>query len=35
MNLEWFDWVGLLGTGMILAGFLLLQAGCLDGNGMP
>ena len=35
MNLEWFDWVGLLGTGMILAGFLLLQAGRLDGNGIP
>ena len=34
MNLEWFDWVGLLGTGMILAGFLLLQAGRLDGNGI-
>ena len=35
MNLEWFDWVGLLGTGMILAAFLLLQAGRLNGNGIP
>ena len=35
MNLEWFDWVGLAGTGTILAAFLLLQAGRLDGNGIP
>lgn len=35
MNLAWFDWVGLIGTGMILAGFALLQAGRLNGNGIP
>ena len=35
MNLEWFDWVGLAGTLMILVAFFLLQAGRLDGNGIP
>ena len=35
MNLEWFDWVGLAGTLMILAAFFLLQAGRLNGNGIP
>lgn len=32
MDLAWYDWVGLLGTAMILAGFALLQAGRLAGN---
>lgn len=31
MDLAWYDWVGLLGTAMILAGFALLQAGRLSG----
>lgn len=35
MSLEWFDWVGLLGSAMILGAFFLLQAGKLDGNGIP
>ena len=35
MNLAWFDWVGLVGTAMILVAFFLLQAGRLDGNGIP
>lgn len=35
MSLEWFDWVGLLGSAMILGAFFLLQAGRLDGNGIP
>ena len=32
LELAWYDWVGLLGTGMILAGFALLQAGRLAGT---
>ena len=35
MNLEWFDWVGLAGTGMVLVAFFLLQSGRLNGNGIP
>ena len=35
MNLAWFDWVGLAGTGMILVAFFLLQAGRLHGNAIP
>ena len=35
MNLEWFDWVGLVGTLMVLGAFFLLQAGRLNGNGIP
>ena len=34
MNLEWFDWVGLVGTLMVLGAFFLLQAGRLHGNGI-
>lgn len=34
MNLEWYDWVGLLGTVMILGGFALLQAGRVSGTGL-
>lgn len=34
MNLEWYDWVGLLGTVMILGAFALLQAGRLSGTGL-
>ncbi len=32
MDLAWYDWVGLLGTAMILAGFALLQAGRMTGT---
>ena len=35
MSLAWFDWVGLVGSAMILGAFFLLQAGRLDGNGIP
>lgn len=35
MALEWYDWIGLLGTFMILAAFFGLQAGRLDGNRLP
>lgn len=34
MNLEWYDWVGIAGTLMVLAAFFLLQAGRLTGNGL-
>ncbi len=34
MALHWYDWVGLLGTGMILGAFALLQAGRLSGTGL-
>ena len=34
LNLAWYDWVGLLGTAMILGGFALLQAGRLSGTGL-
>ena len=34
MNLEWYDWVGMVGTLMVLGAFFLLQAGRLHGNGL-
>ena len=34
MNLQWYDWVGMLGTLMVLAAFFLLQAGRLSGTGI-
>jgi hypothetical protein len=34
MNLQWYDWVGILGTLMVLAAFFLLQAGRLTGTGL-
>lgn len=34
LELAWYDWVGLLGTVIILAGFFLLQAGRLAGTGL-
>ncbi len=34
MNLQWFDWIGMLGTLMVLAAFFLLQAGRLSGTGI-
>jgi len=34
LELAWYDWVGLLGTVMILGGFALLQAGKLSGTGL-
>ena len=35
MNLQWYDWVGMAGTLMILGGFALLQARHLSGTGLP
>ena len=34
LELAWYDWVGLLGTAMILGSFVLLQAEKLAGNGL-
>lgn len=34
MNLQWYDWVGIAGTLMILGSFLLLQIGRLSGTGI-
>lgn len=34
MNLEWYDWIGIAGTLMVLAAFFLLQAGRLSGTGL-
>ena len=34
MNLQWYDWVGMLGTLMVLAAFFLLQAGRVSGTGI-
>ena len=34
MELAWYDWVGLLGTGMILGAFALLQAGRVSGTAL-
>ncbi|MFT4179352.1 MAG: hypothetical protein QM612_07805 [Thermomonas sp.] len=32
MNMQWYDWVGIAGTLMILSAFYLLQAGRIHGN---
>ena len=34
MSLEWYDWIGMLGTLMVLGAFFLLQAGRLHGTGL-
>lgn len=34
LNLEWYDWIGLLGTLMVLGAFFLLQARKLAGTGL-
>ena len=34
MNLEWYDWIGMLGTLMVLVAFFLLQAGRISGTGL-
>ena len=34
MNLEWYDWIGMLGTLMVLGAFFLLQAGRVHGTGL-
>ena len=32
LNLQWYDWIGILGTLMVLGAFFLLQAGKIHGN---
>ena len=34
LELAWYDWVGLIGTAMILVAFALLQAGRLTGTAL-
>lgn len=34
MDLQWYDWVGLTGTLLVLLAYLLLQAGRLHGTGV-
>lgn len=34
IDLQWYDWIGLVGTLMVLVAYFLLQAGRLRGNGM-
>jgi len=34
LSLEWYDWVGVFGTLMVLGAFFLLQDGRLSGTGI-
>jgi paired small multidrug resistance pump len=34
MNLQWYDWIGVAGTLMVLGAFFGLQSGRLAGNGI-
>ena len=34
LNLQWYDWIGLAGTLMVLGAFFLLQARRLSGTGL-
>ena len=34
LDLEWYDWIGMLGTLMVLVAFFLLQSGRLSGTGI-
>lgn len=34
MSLQWYDWIGILGTLMVLGAFFLLQSRRLHGNGL-
>jgi hypothetical protein len=33
-DLQWYDWIGIAGTLMVLFAYYLLQAGKLQGNGL-
>ena len=33
-DLQWYDWIGIAGTLMVLFAYFLLQAGRLQGNGL-
>lgn len=35
MNLEWYDWIGLLGSALVVGSYFLLQSGRLAGTGLP
>jgi paired small multidrug resistance pump len=34
LHMEWYDWIGMLGTLMVLLAFFLLQAGRVVGTGL-
>lgn len=34
LQFAWYDWIGLIGTLLVLVAFFLLQAGRLAGNGI-
>ena len=34
MNLAWYDWIGVIGTLMVLGAFFWLQTGRLSGTGL-
>jgi hypothetical protein len=34
MNLEWYDWIGLLGSVLVVISYFLLQSGRLSGTGL-
>ncbi len=35
MNLQWYDWVGVLGTLLVVASYFLMQSGRLSGTALP
>jgi hypothetical protein len=35
MNLQWYDFVGLLGSALVVGSYFLLQSGRLSGTGLP
>jgi len=35
MSLQWYDWVGLLGSALVVVSYFLLQSGRLSGTGLP
>ncbi len=35
MTLQWYDWIGLLGSVLVVGSFFLLQSGRLSGTGLP
>ena len=35
MNLQWYDWIGLLGSALVVVSYFLLQSGRLSGTALP
>ncbi len=35
MNLQWYDWVGLIGSALVVVSYFLLQSGRLSGTALP